>query len=100
VIAMVVVFKIDREKLRIPVEDIRNAFRGFTDAVEMIIDDEKVLVIYFGSTSSETISKALGLTIGDVMKVREFEDKGKGRYLIYEGINRKGRYEKIEMIRE
>jgi len=97
---MVVVFKIDKEKARLPLESIGEILQGFKDAVNVITDEEKMLVICFSPVTSEAVSKAFGVTINDVEKIREFEVKGKGRYLIYEGVNRKGRYEKIEVIFE
>jgi len=67
----------------------------------VISDDEKVLLVYLDPPAPiGLVASALGISAKDITQLREFGNKGKGVYLIYEGINKKGRHEKIEVIRE
>jgi hypothetical protein len=67
----------------------------------VICDDEKVIIVYYSPpVPIGKIADALGVNANYLVKVREFEDRGKGRYLLHEGLNRKGRFERVELIRE
>jgi hypothetical protein len=107
---VVVVFRIDRDKLShleplgqnlIEILKANNCEPSY-DWGGIIMDDEKVILVYYSPpVPIERIANALGIDAHYLVKVREFEPgRGKGRYLLHEGINRKGRYEKIEVIRE
>jgi len=107
---LVVVLRIDRDKLshlepnlieRL-IERLRaNDCEPSHDWGGIIMDDEKVILVYYSPpVPIGKIANALGIDASYLVKVREFEDKGKGRYTLHEGINKKGGYEKIEVIRE
>jgi len=107
---MVIVFMIDRDKLKhlepLDAGKIHQILKdaGIEPSAEwggVIVDDEKVIIVYASSpTPIGKIADALGIDASYLAKIREFENRGKGRYLLHEGINRKGRYERIEVIRE
>jgi hypothetical protein len=105
----VIVFRIDRDKLshleplgQNLIERLKtNNCEPSYDWGGIIMDDEKVLLVYYSPPAPiGKIANALGIDASYLVKVREFEDKGRGRYLIHEGLNKKGRYEKIEVIKE
>jgi len=107
---VVTVFLIDRGKLsHLEPLDASKIHQMLKDAgVEpssdwggVIVDDEKVIIVYYSTpTPIGKIANTLGIDSSYLVKVREFDDRGKGRYVIHEGINKKGRYERIEVIRE
>jgi hypothetical protein len=106
---MVVVLRIEREQLKHlePLEQNlieclkANECEPSHDWGGIIFDDEKVILVYYSSpVPIGKIANALKIDASYLVKVREFEDRGKGRYTLHEGINKKGNYEKIEVIRE
>jgi len=107
---VVIVFMIDRGKLQhLEPLDAGKIHKILKDAgVEpssdwggVIVDDEKVIVVYASPpTPAGKIAGVLGIDASYLVKTREFEDMGKGRYTVHEGINKKGNYEKIEVLRE
>jgi len=106
---MVVVFRIDRERLQhlepLDAGVIHNLLakanvEPSSDWGGVIADDEKILIVYYSApTTIGKIAQALGIDASYLVKVMEFDDRGKGRYLLHEGINRRGNYERIEVVR-
>jgi len=107
---MVVVFEVERERLShlepLSAGKVHSILRDAgvepsSDWGGVICDDEKVIIVYYAPpVPIGRIADALGIDASYLAKIREFEDRGKGRYLIKEGINKKGRYERIEVVRE
>jgi hypothetical protein len=107
---LVVVFKVDREQLKhlepLDAGKIHEMLK--TAGIEpsgnwggVICDDEKVIIVYSSPPASlYTIADALAIDAHHLVTVREFQDKGKGKYLIYEGLTKRGTYEKIEVSKE
>jgi hypothetical protein len=104
---MVVVFKVDREQLKHlePLDAgtihgiLKNAdIEPSADWGGVICDDEKVIIVYYSPpVLIGGIVNALNIDASYLVKVREFDDKGKGRYLLYEGTTKRGTYERIEV---
>jgi hypothetical protein len=107
---MVVVFAVDRLRLQ-HLEPLdagtvhqllaKAGVEPSSDWGGVIADDEKVILVYYHPpVPVGKIADALGVDANYLVKVREFEYKGKGRYLLHEGLNRKGRFERVEIVRE
>jgi len=104
---MVIVFKIERKKLsNLEPLDAGTIHQKLKDAgVEpssewggVICDDEKVIIVYYSPpVPIGKIANALNIDSSYLVKVREFDDKGKGRYLLHEGTTKRGTYERIEV---
>jgi hypothetical protein len=107
---MVIVLKIDREKLShlepLDAQTIHNKLKeaGIEPSSEwggVICDDDKVIIVYYSPpVPIGKIANALNIDASYLVKVREFDDKGKGKYLLHEGTTKRGTYEKIEIIKE
>jgi hypothetical protein len=107
---MVVVLKIDREQLKHLEPLDAGTIHGIlkTAGIEpsadwggVICDDEKVIIVYYSPpVPIGKIANALNIDSSYLVTVREFDDKGKGRYLIHEGTTKRGTYEKIEIFKE
>jgi hypothetical protein len=107
---MVTVFMIERQRLSIlePFDPmtIHNKLKdaGVEPSGEwggVICDDEKVIIVYYSPpVPIGKIANALNIDASYLVKVREFADKGKGRYLLHEGTTKRGTYEKIEIFKE
>jgi hypothetical protein len=106
---MVVVFRVDRKVLAhlepLDAGRVHDLLKG--GGVEpssewggVIADDEKVILVYYSPpVPVGKIANALGVDASYLVKVREFEDRGKGRYLLHEGVNGRGNFERIEVVR-
>jgi hypothetical protein len=107
---MVVVLKIDREQLKhlepLAAGKIHEILKtaGIEPSGEwggVICDDEKVIIVYYSPpVPIGKIANALNIDASYLVKVREFGDKGKGKYLLHEGTTKRGTYEKIEIFKE
>jgi hypothetical protein len=104
---MVTVFKINREHLKhlepLDAGKIHGTLKtaGIEPSVDwggVITDDEKVIIVYYSPPIPiGKIADALKVDASYLVKAREFNDQGKGRYLLYEGTTKKGTYERIEV---
>jgi hypothetical protein len=104
---MVMVFIIERQKLShlepFDATTIHNKLKdaGIEPSVEwggVICDDEKVIIVYYSPpTPIDKIANALNIDVSFLVEAREFNDQGKGRYLLYEGTTKRGTYERIEV---
>jgi hypothetical protein len=106
---MVVIFKIDREQLKhlepldagVIQAKLKDAgVEPSADWGGVICDDEKIIIVYYSHVPIGKIANTLNIDASYLAKVGEFNDKGKGRYLIYEGETKRGTYEKIEVLKE
>jgi hypothetical protein len=107
---MVIVLKVDREQLKHLEPLDAGILHGIlkTAGIEpsadwggVICDDEKVVIVYYSPpVPIGKIANALNIDASYLVKVREFDDKGKGRYLLYEGTTKRGTNERIEITRE
>jgi hypothetical protein len=105
---MVVVFKIDREQLKhlepLDASKIHETLKtaGLEPSADwggVICDDEKVIIVYYTQPAQiGKIANALAIDARYLAKVKEFQDKGKGKYLLYEGLTKRGTYERIEVL--
>jgi hypothetical protein len=104
---MVTVFKINREHLKhlepLDAGKIHRTLKtaGIEPSADwggVICDDEKVIITYYSPpTPIDKIANALNIDVSFLVKAREFNDQGKGRYLLYEGTTKNGTYERIEV---
>jgi len=104
---MVVVFALNRKEVQLPesLDEIvkvleKGNLKPSLDFGGVIKYGDMIFLVYRDQVSPEAIAKALGIHPGKMKKHLEFEDKGKGRYLIYEGPDDSGNYIKIEVVRE
>jgi hypothetical protein len=104
---MVIVLKIDREKLShlepLDAGTIHNKLKdaGLEPSSNwggVICDSEKVIIVYYTPPEPvEKVANALNIDASHLVKVREFDDQGKGTYLLYEGTTKIGTYQRIEV---
>ncbi|MEM4975715.1 MAG: hypothetical protein QXT64_00145 [Desulfurococcaceae archaeon] len=99
---------IDREKLKHlepldagviqkHLEDKGHVFKGISC---VIADDEKVIIVFEEPpVPIDKVAVDLNVAPTDI-DILEFEHRGKKRVTLFEGINKKGRYEKIELLLE
>ena len=107
---MVIVYLIERERLRhLEPLDAGAIHKKLADAGlppssdwgGVICDDEKVLIVYYTPPAPpKRIADALGIEVSDLTRLKEFEDKGKGVYKLYEGRTKSGTYASIEITKE
>jgi hypothetical protein len=104
---MVVVYVLNRKEVQVPetLDELlkvleRGNLKPSLDFGGIIQYGDMIFLVYREPVSTHEIANALRIPFEGVRKCSEFEDRGKGRYLIYEGPDDKGNYIKIEVVRE
>jgi hypothetical protein len=105
---MVIVFALNRKEVQVPetLDELlkvldKGNLKPSLDFGGIIGYGDMIFLVYRDhSVSEQAIANILRIPTEKIRKHREFEDMGKGRYLIYEGTDDKGNYVKIEVLRE
>ena len=104
---MVVVYLLNKKEVQVPEsldELLKTLDRGnLKPSLEfggIIQYGNMIFLVYRDPVSAEAIARALKIPLEGIRKHTEFEDKGRGRYLIYEGPDENGNYIRIEVVRE
>jgi hypothetical protein len=104
---MVVVFALNRKEVQVPeaLDELLKALeRGnLKPSLEfggIIQYENMIFLVYRDQVPAHAIANALRIPTENIRKHLEFEDRGRGRYLIYEGQDENGNYIKIEVVRE
>ena len=104
---MVVVYVLNRKEVQVPeaLDELlkvleRGNLKPSLEFGGIIQYGDMVFLVYREPVSVHAIASALKIPPEGVRKHSEFEDRGRGRYLIYEGPDKNGNYVRIEVVRE